>query len=37
MEFQIGAMQITHTVQVIQNLHEEAIIRIDFIDSHHFT
>lgn len=37
MEFQIGAMLIMHPVQVIQNLHEEAILRIAFINKHKMT
>jgi hypothetical protein len=37
MEFQIGAMLLMHPVQVVQNLHEEAILRIAFINKHKMT
>jgi hypothetical protein len=36
-KFQIGAVTILHPIQVIKNLHEEAIIGIDFVIKHQLT
>jgi len=36
-KFQIGAVTIMHPIQVIKNLHEEAIIGIDFVIKHQLT